>query len=243
MSSTYLIIGASRGIGYTFAKQLSAEKSNLVIATARSEKSAKELESLGPNVKTLLIDMQDPYTKFETAFKVLETLAPNGVDVFIHNAGIADDTSVQPSSVYNVDAYTQILDVNVGGPAKAYKAAYPYIFKGKGTKKIAFVSSSMGQIGFSPDFNAYGASKAALNHLGVQIAKENAGSDDELVKGSVTVLLCPGLVATDMTKNIPGGMPVDDSVAASLATINKVTAAESGKFYAHTGEQQPYTLV
>ncbi|EGV63572.1 hypothetical protein PSN45_004555 [Yamadazyma tenuis] len=248
MSFTYLVVGASRGIGYAYVKVLSAVPTNLVIATARDHQSAKKLESLGSNVKTILIDMQDPYAKFEAAFKVLDTLAPNGVDVFIHNAGISSSDASKSSLEFDADQYQKILDVNVGGPAKAYKAAYPYIFKGKGTKKIAFVSSTVGQVGWevSPGggqgFNAYGASKAALNHLGVQIAKENAGSDVDLVKHSVTVLLCPGLVATDMAKGFEGAMPPEVSVAASLAVISKTTAADSGKFYGHSGESQPYSI-
>ncbi|EGV62992.1 NAD(P)-binding protein [Yamadazyma tenuis ATCC 10573] len=248
-STTYLIVGATRGIGFAFAKSLSANKANLVIGTARSEESAKKLQALGSNVKTFLIDMQDTWAKFEDSFKALESLAPNGIDVFIHNAGIAGPPSLAPSYAYDVDTYKEILEINVGGPAKSYKAAYQYIFKGEGIKKIVLVSSSVGQMGHHIGGNAYSASKAALNHFGIQVSQENAGSEVELIKDSVTILLCPGLVDTDFTAPIKHLLPPEafsspeKAVSRCLSVIEKITPTDTGKFFTGEGETQPFSTV
>ncbi|EGV60033.1 NAD(P)-dependent dehydrogenase [Yamadazyma tenuis] len=224
MSTTYLIVGASRGIGFTYVKHLALNKSNLIIATARNENAAAKLQALGPNVKTILIDMQDPYSKFETSFKQLETLAPSGE--------------------YDVDAYDEVLSVNIGGAAKGYKAAYPFIFKGKGIKKIVFGSSLLGQVGYPIKGQAYAASKAGLNHLGHQIASTNAKSGDELVKNSATILLRPGVVNTDMTSasldfkaKVPPSLFIsqDESVTGTLSLVEKLTNADSGKLFNYKG--------
>ncbi|EGV60032.1 NAD(P)-dependent dehydrogenase [Yamadazyma tenuis] len=252
MSTTYLIVGASRGIGLAYVKQLVSNESNLIIATARSEEAAAKLQALGPNVKTFLVDMQDPYSKFETSFKQLEALAPSGVDVFIHNSGISGPNFLLTPQEYDVDAYDEVLSVNIGGAAKSYKAAYPYIFKGKGTKKVVFTSSLLGQVGYPMAAQAYAVSKAGLNHLGYQIASNNANSGDELAKNSATILLHPGIVITDMTAasidfkaKVPANFFItqEESVNGTLALVEKLTAADNGKFFNYDGEELKYSAV
>ncbi|EGV60031.1 NAD(P)-dependent dehydrogenase [Yamadazyma tenuis] len=252
MSTTYLIVGASRGIGFTYVKHLALNKSNLIIATARNENAAAKLEALGPNVKTILIDMQDPYSKFETSFKQLETLAPSGVDVFIQNAGISGPSCFAPPQEYEVDAYDEILAINIGGSAKSYKAAYPYIFKGEGTKKIVFTTSLLGQLGFPMAAQAYAVSKAGINHLGYQVALTNANSEDVLAKNSVTILLHPGIVDTDMTTasadnrdKVDASLFIsqDESVTGTLALVDKLTSADNGKFFDYKGEELKYSAI
>jgi NAD(P)-dependent dehydrogenase (short-subunit alcohol dehydrogenase family) len=44
MTVTYFITGANRGIGFEFAKQLSADSNNVVIATTRSFTNAAALK-------------------------------------------------------------------------------------------------------------------------------------------------------------------------------------------------------
>jgi NAD(P)-dependent dehydrogenase (short-subunit alcohol dehydrogenase family) len=243
MPTTYLITGTNRGIGFSYVKKLTENKSNLVIATVRNEKAAAPLLALNrDNLKVIFIDMSSPYKDFETAFAQLSELAPNGVDVFIQNAGYDGPNFFLPANSYDVDSYAEVLTVNVGGAAKTYKAVYPHIFKGRGLKKIILLSTIAGQTkDFKLGANAYGASKAAINHLGVQIAKENAESSDPLVKGSVTLLLHPGFVDTAMAiepKKVFGEdifISADESVKRSLSVISKIDQRDTGKFLDEQG--------
>ncbi|EGV65140.1 NAD(P)-dependent dehydrogenase [Yamadazyma tenuis] len=247
--TTYFITGTNRGIGLAYVEHLTSDKSNLVIATVRSEKAAGPLTALNrDNLKIIYLDMADSSAKFEAAFKQLEHLAPNGIDVFIQNAGISGPKFLVPAEQYNAESYAEVLTINVGGSAKAYNALYPYLFKGTGTKKIVFLSTIAAQIGFPAGGNAYSASKAAVNHLAVQIAKQNAGAENELVRNSATVMLHPGLVETDMAEEpkavwgSAGFISPSESVEKSLKVVAGLTAADTGKFLSYEGDELPFVV-
>lgn len=237
-TTTYLVTGVNRGLGLSFLKKLAADKSNIVIGTVRGAKAAEPVLALGlENVKLLYIDMSESYNKFESEFAQLNTLAPNGVDVVILNAGYDGPNFFPPAENYDVDAYADIFAVNVGGTAKAYKALHPHIFRGTNAKKIVFLSSIAGSTGnFILGANAYGASKAAVNHLGVQIAKGNASSTDDLIKNSTTILLHPGFVDTAMAiepKKVFGAdsfISPDQSAETCIEVIESIGVNDTGKF-------------
>lgn len=77
----------------------------------------------------------------------------------------------------------------------------------------------------------------------VQIAKENTLSDNELVRNSVTILLYPSHVNTDMAaeakKVFEDAMFVSPSysVSTSLQTIKKLTTEDSGKYFDNEGKE------
>lgn len=242
-STTYLITGTNRGIGLSYVKQLTENSSNTVIATVRNEKSAKVLTDLKKsNLKIILLDVTSPYSEFEKAFKKLDEYAPNGVDVVIHNAAISGPSFLVSSTDYDVDAGTEVFAANYGGTTKLYKAIKPYVFKGEGTKKIIFTSSIVGSVSqYMVSTNAYGASKAAVDHFGVQVAAENAKSENPIVKDSVTILLHPGVVDTDMSVEAKNVFPpeafitADHSAKGTLKVIDGLTSSDSGKFLDYEG--------
>lgn len=246
--TTYFVLGASRGIGLSLVKILAKDKSNLVIASVRTQKAANVLTSLGyDNLKIIFIDLASSYGEFEKEFKKFDQLAPNGIDVFIQNGGVEGPNFFPPAHQYDVDEYGDVFAVNVAGAAKAYKAVYPYLFKGTGQKKIIITSSIAGSTGgLLIGANAYGASKAAVNHLGVQIAKENQSSDIDLVKNSTTILLHPGFVDTEMAieakKHFPpeGFIPADQSASGIIQVISKLTSEDTGKFLDNEGNEVPF---
>lgn len=241
--STYLITGANRGIGLAYVKQLVQDPSNNIIATARNDSAAKVLTDLNKsNLKVILIDVLSPYSDFEKAFKKLDDYAPEGVDVVIHNAGIGGPNMFASSIDYDLEAGDEVFSANYTGTTKVYKAIYPYVFKGQGTKKIVFTSSTGGSTGdMIVGANAYGASKAAVNHFGVQVARENAASENPIIKGSVTILLHPGVVDTDMAQAAKALFPPEmfitpeTSAAGTLKLVAGLTAEDSGKFLDYDG--------
>jgi NAD(P)-dependent dehydrogenase (short-subunit alcohol dehydrogenase family) len=92
---TYVITGASRGLGLEFVKQLSSTDST-IFALARNPSDAKDLQKLvkqNKNIHTLRLDATDE-ASIKAAAEEVSKLAPGGVDILINNAGIGGDDPV-----------------------------------------------------------------------------------------------------------------------------------------------------
>lgn len=255
MGLTYLIIGATRGLGLEMAKQLSDIQDNQVIASARSINNAGKLQELvdsRENVKAIEVDVG----KDESIAKLTEQLikvAPSGIDVFIHNAGInipgASDVTISTPR----EVWLQQYSVNVVGAIETYKKVYPLMTK-KDTRKVIFVSSAAGSFSeFYPvPLGAYGQSKAALNYTVKHIAAE-------LQNERFTVLAThPGLVKTDMGNSgidnlsemikdtgliemlKKSAITTEVSISGLLEVIDEVKVEDSGKFYWYDGSVHDY---
>lgn len=121
------------------------------------------------------------------------------------------------------EQHIAVFNVNVHGPAVTTEAFLPLLRKSTlpGGKKIIFVSSGMGSIGYSadPEFpygvkklgpngraTIYRASKSALNMLIVDYAVTL--EDEGFVVGGV----CPGYCATNLNENSGPKHPRDGYV-------------------------------
>ena len=112
------------------------------------------------------------------------------VDILVCNAGMA---LRQPTLEMTPAQWNQVMDVNLTYPMFLAQSAIK-MFEKQGGGKIVMVSSTAGKninLGASP---SYGASKAGLLYLVRHIAAE-FGS-----KGIYANAVCPGPVATDITK-------------------------------------------
>ena len=77
-------------------------------------------------------------------------------------------------------------------------------------------------------------SKAALNMASASLAIDLAP------EGIMVQVVHPGMVATDMTAQWGGGIPVAESVRGIMQRIEQMTPATSGKFYHFQGEELPW---
>lgn len=250
MGLTYLIIGATRGIGLEFVKQLSDDQGNHVIASARSLKNAGKLQVLADSRKNISIVEIEVGNEASTARlpEQLAKVAPSGIDVFIHNAGVnltggSDVTTKIPREIWLKE-----YEVNTLGAIETYQKVYPSLAK-KDTKKITFISSAAGSFSefFPLPLGAYGQSKAALNYTIKHIAVE-------LQNEGFTVLAAhPGLVKTDMgdeatayfLKDNPdpqlletiekSAITPEVSVQGLLKVIEEAKPEDTGKFYHNDG--------
>lgn len=246
MGLTYLITGATRGIGLEFARQLSEDPENKVIASARNLNRAGKLEELADLKKNLFIvelEVGNPESTDKLAKQLFKI--DSGIDVFIHNAGIALPESAGLTINIGREVWLEQYKVNVLGPIEVFKAVYPLLIKRK-TRKVAFLSSVAGSLSeFVPlPFGAYGQSKAALNYTIKHIAVE-------LQSESFTVLSThPGLVKTDMGNDAVASfdkvlseeavnrlksraITAEQSVSGLLKVISKAKVEDSGKFFYH----------
>ena len=217
--STWLVTGASRGIGLELVRQLHARGDD-VIATCRTR--TPELEAVGCRV----VDGIDVGSD-DVGAALLEVLGDGQpVDVVVNNAGLARWDTLE---TINVDAARQELEVNALGPLRVTLALLPRLGPGA---KIALISSKAGSIGDGPSGRNYGyrMSKAALNMLGANLAADLAP------RGIHVGVFHPGFVRTEMTQ---GGGNVDppESAAGLIRQIDALDASRSGRFFHADGSE------
>tara|TARA_Y100001968_G_scaffold46057_1_gene36185 strand:+ start:2963 stop:3628 length:666 start_codon:yes stop_codon:yes gene_type:complete len=220
--STYLIIGANRGIGLEFARQLK-DRGEDVIATCRSV--SPELNSLSVRVETN-IDI----TSGDSVIKLKESLNNSQIDVLIHNAGIAEFNSLSnldPQSIvhqFNVNALSPLCCVQT------------LISRFNKPAKIALISSRMGSIEDNSSGGSYGyrMSKVALCMAGKSL------SLDLKPRGISIAILHPGLVSTRMTGFTSNGIQPKESVKGLIQRIDQLTLQNTGTFWHSNGEILPW---
>jgi NAD(P)-dependent dehydrogenase (short-subunit alcohol dehydrogenase family) len=216
---TALILGASRGIGREFVRQLLAANWR-VIATARDDASLAELRTAG--AEALKLDVASPDSLAGLGWQ----LDGEKIDLAVYVAGVYGPQAQSPKSPPTAQDFDQVMRTNVLGAMQAIPTLAPMVEAAQG--KFAFISSGMGSIGETDSSYGwlYRTSKAALN-----MAVKGASLD----YASVTfVALCPGWVRTDM-----GGpnatISVDESVSGLLNVIDGLKQENSGTYRDYTG--------
>ncbi len=220
-----LVTGANRGLGLELARQYAAAGWS-VIGTARSPESANDLKALG--VRVLQLDVADD----ASVARLARDLGEQPLDLLINNAGIMDRN--QSLEEADVAAMARVLDVNALGPMRVTKALLPALRRGQ-TRQVVSITSGLGSIesNTSGGFYGYRESKAALNMFARSLA---ADLGDE---GFTCIVISPGWVQTDMGGPNANLTPAE-SVHGMRAVIDKLTPADSGRFYNHDGATLPW---
>jgi len=220
MARTALVIGASRGIGREFVRQLLADGWK-VFATARDETALAMLTQEG--AQAMKIDVTKPESLAELPWR----LDGEKIDLALYVAGVLPgwDGAAEPPTAAAFDATMQ---ANVLGAMQALPLLAPFVAAAKG--RFVFLSSVMGSIAGASTSTAwlYRASKAALN-MAVYSARHD-------YPDLTLAVMHPGWVQTDM-----GGpsatVAVQDSVSGMLKVIATLTPADSGSFYSYDGKK------
>lgn len=227
----YLITGANRGIGLSFAKLLTS-RGETVIATARNPDAASELRETGARVEQL--DTADKASVTALA----KRLKDEPIDCLINNAAVFVDRDKPSFMETTVDDLLETYRVNVGGVLLVTQALAPNVAKSD-RKMIAHVSSDFGSIAKTRDtddwkgYLGYRSSKSALNMVHVLIARELES------KGITCLSLHPGWVQTDMGgKGAP--LTPDDSAKQMLDVIDNATPGDTGTFLSYDGSELPW---
>jgi 3-oxoacyl-[acyl-carrier protein] reductase len=95
------------------------------------------------------------------------------IDILVNNAGIGGPT--RPTWEYPLDAWRQVMSVNLDGPFRCCRAVVPHMIA-KGYGRIVNIASIAGKEG-NPRASAYSASKAGLIALTKSLGKELAAYD------------------------------------------------------------------
>jgi len=158
------------------------------------------------------------------------SIGDQNLDVLVNNAGIL---SVESLNDLSFERIMKQFEVNALGPLRVTHSLLPNLSDGS---KVIIITSRMGSIADngSGSFYGYRMSKAAVNMVGVSLAKDLADS------GICVQIIHPGMVDTDMTAQFGGGIPPSESVSGIIQRIEAASMATSGKFFHQNGEELPW---
>ncbi|KAK2122568.1 hypothetical protein NOF04DRAFT_1253421 [Fusarium oxysporum II5] len=211
---SYLITGTSRGLGFEFVRQLSADSNNTVIGFVRNKKATEEKiqrELSGrSNIHTIQGEIQN-LESVKNLVKEVAKITGGSLDYIIANAALQSEWSAHnPIGVLCLqfrgeeperleEDMLESFKINTLGNIHLFNLALPLIRKGQ-AKKIIAISSGMADPEFITNFSIsdgapYTISKGALN---IAVAKFDAQYRKE---GILFMAVSPGLVATQDTSN------------------------------------------
>ena len=182
-----LVTGASSGIGYEFAKQLSRRGYKLILVARRRDKLEQVQKAINTDSIIIAADLSE---RDECVRVITETLDLN-IDVFINNAGLGDCGRFYETDT-NKDL--QMIDVNITGMHLLMKMMLQRMKSSKVTGGyILNVASSAGLFPAGPYMATYYATKAYVTSLTQSVARELREEGSDLYVGA----LCPGPVDTE----------------------------------------------
>ena len=191
---TCLITGASSGLGAHFSRTLSAAGARVVLAARRLDRVqdlAKEIRATGNEAFPVAMDVSDEKS-VTAAFDAAET-AFGPVDTIIANAGVS---APGRSTEISIESMRSVLDTNVLGVLlTAREGARRMIAAGSRDDRrgrILLIGSITAEMTGQGE-TIYGASKAAVAHMGRNLAKEWARL------GVNVNVIQPGYIQTELS--------------------------------------------
>jgi NAD(P)-dependent dehydrogenase (short-subunit alcohol dehydrogenase family) len=228
-----VVTGANRGIGLEFTRQLLA-RGDRVWAGARHPESSPELLELsqqyGPEALTLLpLDVTHALQRAN----LFASVGAATVDLLVCNAGVYGPTEDR-LGVTDEAAWIDAFRVNAIAPRQLVEGLLPALLRST-HPVIALLTSKMGSMADNGSGGAYiyRSSKAALNAIGVSMARDLGA------RGVTTLLLHPGWVRTRMG-GPHGEIDATQSVSALLHTVDHAGPADNGRFIDIQGETIPW---
>ena len=165
-----IVTGGAQGIGFAIASRLLESGAAVSLWDRDAEtlrQAATQLDAAG-RVTTAAVDVTDADAVQRAADAVAGELG--SIDILVANAGIAGPN--QKLWEYPIDAWKQVVDVNLAGVFYCCRAVVPYMLK-QNYGRIVNVASIAGKEG-NPNASAYGASKAGVIALTKSLGKETA---------------------------------------------------------------------
>ncbi|GAA0854608.1 SDR family oxidoreductase [Aliiglaciecola litoralis] len=192
---TVLITGASEGIGRSFAEVFAKQGHDLVVV-ARNQQKLNELSmylsaKYAVECKVYPMDL----TGQDAAKELFSTLTKDNihVDILVNNAGMMQVEKLHES---DEDVLNRLLQLNVNCLVNMTRQfVVPMIARGQGRiLNVGSIASFMP----TPNFSAYGASKAFVLSFSEGISEELKGT------GVSVTCVCPGMTETKMLSHAEG---------------------------------------
>jgi len=198
-----LVTGANKGIGLEVARGLATHGMTVFMGARQpslGEAAVAILQAEGHDVRFVELDV----TRLDLVTAARQRIDSDcgRLDVLVNNAAGGLD-SIPPSQV-SEDDFRHTLETNVIGPFRVLQVMLP-LLRRSSLARIVNVSSDYGSLSLNADPTmphanaialAYPASKAALNQMTVQFAKEFRGSNIKINSAN------PGFTDTDMINRL-----------------------------------------
>ncbi|PWT74552.1 MAG: 3-oxoacyl-ACP reductase [Proteobacteria bacterium] len=185
-----IVTGAARGIGLSVAKRFlesGASVSMWDLDAAALRAAGQQLSPLG----RVAIEETNVTDEASVSRATQSTVQRFGkIDILVNNAGIGGP--IVQTWEYDLATFQKVMEVNVVGVFLGCKHVIP-IMRRQNYGRIVNIASLAGKNG-TPNFSAYGASKAAVIALTKALGRELA--DTEILVNAV----CPSAADTDILK-------------------------------------------
>jgi NAD(P)-dependent dehydrogenase (short-subunit alcohol dehydrogenase family) len=208
VSGTAIVTGGSRGLGLALVRAL-ADRGWTVVTDARDGDALRDaVAAFGPNVVAVPGDVTDPAHRGE-----LVAAASGSIDLLVNNAGGLGPSPLPGLADYPLDELADLFTVNVVAPLGLIQEALPKL----AAAAVIIDITSDASVEAYEGWGGYGATKAALDHLGRVLAVERPGLR--------VLTVDPGDMRTQMHQDaFPGEdisdrPPPEDSVPGILALI------------------------
>ncbi|HTR59290.1 MAG TPA: SDR family NAD(P)-dependent oxidoreductase [Casimicrobiaceae bacterium] len=165
-----VVTGGAMGIGLAIAQRLVASGGRVSLWDRDGDALEKAKSLLGARTDTRMVDVTNADAVDVTAKAAFETL--ERIDALVCSAGITGPNAV--TWEYPVDAWRQVIDVNLHGVFYCNRAIVPIMLR-QDYGRIVNIASVAGKEG-NPNAPAYSASKAAVIGLTKSLGKELAKS-------------------------------------------------------------------
>ncbi len=189
-----VVTGASGGIGLATARAVAAAGAKVVAAARSGDQLAQLVEELRREGREALAVPTDMRRQNEV-MQLIETAFQHygRIDVLINNAGQAVAGTVADM---DLDAYRQVIELNMFGPVYAIQASVPKM-RTNGGGIIINVSSMVSKMRI-PGLGGYASTKSALNML-------SDTARGELAPDNIRVItVYPRTTATNFGRNSLG---------------------------------------
>ncbi|WP_408898066.1 SDR family NAD(P)-dependent oxidoreductase [Nocardioides sp. R1-1] len=222
--STVVVTGAGRGIGREVARALAAEGHRLGLM-ARTRAELEETQRLTGEAGADAIAVAGSVTEPDDVERVCAQVEDRfgAVEALVSCAAVYGPCV--PFLEQDVDAWWQVLETNLRGPALLLRRLLPAMVEAGGGRVVNLSTRMAFDTTASVPFSAYGVSKGALLRLSALLAEELDGT------GVALFDISPGLVRTDMSAQMTGSeaWPEEAWLPASLVA-GKVAALLSGAY-------------
>ena len=189
-----IITGGTRGIGCATAKKFLENGGRVVIFGTKVQSVNEAVEKLKTlNNKYDVIGFYSNLTCESEIKNIFEEIEKKygKIDILVNNAGISSKTKIEE---YTEEEYDQISNLNIKAVFTCSKLVIPYLKK---TKGVILNTSSMVSIYGQTAGVMYPASKFAVNGITKSLSRELAPY------GIRVNAIAPGIIETDMVKNLP----------------------------------------
>lgn len=190
-----LVTGASAGMGNDIAKLFAKEGASVVVIARRKERLADLVAQIEADGGKAIAVSGDVTNEADVQLAVKTAVEKFGkLDIVVNNAGLMD--KMKPVDELDDDLWNAVLNVNLTGPMRFFRAAIP-VMKKNGAGVFVTISSLAGLNGARAGA-AYTASKHGVLGLAKNVAFIYA---DKNIRSNV---IAPGGVNTEIGEDMTG---------------------------------------